>query len=59
MPWLMAASSENPVQICWPFLPTTVAVPVSWHMGNTPAEAMEILVQAGTPEFKKCLPYLK
>ena len=24
----------------WPFLPNTSAVPVSWHMGSTPAAAM-------------------
>ena len=25
---------------CWPFLPITIAVPVSWHIGSTPPAAM-------------------
>ena len=29
------------VTICWPFLPMTIAVPVSWHMGRTPPAAMQ------------------
>ncbi|OPZ32033.1 MAG: hypothetical protein BWY99_02851 [Synergistetes bacterium ADurb.BinA166] len=28
--------SSTPVQTCWPFLATTVAVPVSWQKGNRP-----------------------
>ena len=34
MPWAMAASSPPPVKTNWPFLPLTMAVPVSWHDGQ-------------------------
>ena len=36
----MAASSPPPVNTNWPFLPLTIAVPVSWHIGSTPPAAM-------------------
>ena len=36
----MAASSPPPVSTYWPFLPLTIAVPVSWHDGSTPPAAM-------------------
>ena len=35
MPAEIAAASSPSVQTCWPFLPMTIAVPVSWHIGNT------------------------
>ena len=35
MPAESAAASSPSVQICWPFLPMTIAVPVSWHIGST------------------------
>jgi len=31
------AASSPSVQMCCPFLPMTMAVPVSWHIGSTPA----------------------
>ena len=34
MPRAIAASSPPPVSTCWPFLPFTIAVPVSWHVGQ-------------------------
>ena len=39
MPAASAASSSIPVQTSSPFLPNTIAVPVSWHMGRTPPAA--------------------
>jgi hypothetical protein len=38
MPSEIAAASSKSVKTNWPFLPTTVAVPVSWHIGNFPAD---------------------
>ena len=35
MPAASAAASPPPVQTRWPFLPMTIAVPVSWHIGST------------------------
>ena len=35
MPAEIAAASSPPVQTCCPFLPITIAVPVSWHIGRT------------------------
>ena len=40
MPSASAASSSPSVQTRRPFLPTTIAVPVSWHIGSTPPAAM-------------------
>ena len=40
MPRAIAASSPPPVKTNWPFLPLTMAVPVSWHDGSTPPAAM-------------------
>ena len=40
MPLAIAASSSPPVQTSWPFLPMTMAVPVSWHIGSTPPAEM-------------------
>ena len=40
MPRAIASSSPPPVSTCWPFLPMTIAVPVSWHIGSTPPAAM-------------------
>ena len=40
MPLESASLSEKPVQTCCPFLPITIAVPVSWHIGRTPFEDM-------------------
>jgi hypothetical protein len=34
MPLEMCSASSAPVQTCWPFLATTVAVPVSWQKGR-------------------------
>ena len=34
MPRASASSSPPPVRTCWPFLPITMAVPVSWHIGQ-------------------------
>ncbi len=39
-PLAIAASSPPPVHTAWPFLPMTMAVPVSWHIGSTPPAAM-------------------
>ena len=36
----MAPPPSKPVKTCCPFLPMTMAVPVSWHMGSTPPAAM-------------------
>jgi hypothetical protein len=36
----MASSSVPSVSTCWPRLPITIAVPVSWHIGSTPPAAM-------------------
>ena len=35
-----APSSSPPVTTSWPFLPMTIAVPVSWQPGRTPPAAM-------------------
>ena len=41
MPRASAASSSPPVHTRWPFLPMTIAVPVSWQEGSTmPAEML-------------------
>ena len=40
MPRLSARSSSPPVSTRSPRLPITIAVPVSWHIGSTPAAAM-------------------
>ncbi len=40
MPWDSARSSPPSVSTFCPRLPITIAVPVSWHMGSTPAAAM-------------------
>ena len=40
MPAESAAASSPPVHTCWPFLPMTIAVPVSWHIGSTLPAAM-------------------
>ncbi len=39
-PRAIADSSPPLVSTCWPRLPITIAVPVSWHIGSTPAAAM-------------------
>ena len=36
----MNSSSSTPVNTYWPFLPITVAVPVSWQKGKTPWAAI-------------------
>ncbi len=36
----MASSSRSPLKTRCPFLPITMAVPVSWHMGKTISAAM-------------------
>src|SRR4051794_25972692 len=36
----MASSSSPSTQTRWPFLPKTMAVPVSWHIGRVPPAAM-------------------
>ena len=41
----MAASSPPPVNTYWPFLPLTIAVPVSWHIGSTPPAAIDGVLQ--------------
>ena len=41
MPRAMASSSPPPVNTNWPFLPFTMAVPVSWHIGSTPPAEMQ------------------
>src|SRR5512136_444077 len=43
MPLEMSSSSLAPVQTCWPFLPTTVAVPVSWQVGSSKLAAISAL----------------
>ncbi len=40
MPRERASSSPPSVSTFWPRLPMTIAVPVSWHIGSTPAAAM-------------------
>jgi hypothetical protein len=40
MPRLSASSSPPAVSTFCPRLPMTIAVPVSWHIGSTPAAAM-------------------
>jgi hypothetical protein len=40
MPRDRASSSPPPVRTNWPFLPFTIAVPVSWHDGRIPPAAM-------------------
>ena len=40
MPRAIASSSPPPVSTSSPFLPFTIAVPVSWHDGSTPPAAM-------------------
>jgi hypothetical protein len=40
IPRASAAASPPPVHTRWPFQPMTMAVPVSWHIGNTPPAAM-------------------
>ena len=40
MPRASAASSPPPVHTRSPFLPMTIAVPVSWHIGSTPPAAI-------------------
>ena len=37
----MCSSSWPLVSTCWPRLPITIAVPVSWHIGSTPPAAMQ------------------
>ena len=37
----MARSSPPPVNTNWPFLPLTIAVPVSWHIGRIPPAAID------------------
>ena len=39
----MCSSSRPSVSTCWPRLPITIAVPVSWHIGSTPPAAMQAL----------------
>ena len=41
----IAASSPPPVSTNWPFLPFTIAVPVSWHIGSTPPAAIDGVLQ--------------
>ena len=36
----IASASSAKVRTCSPFLPITIAVPVSWHIGSTPPAAM-------------------
>ena len=50
MPRAIAASSPPPVSTSSPFLPFTIAVPVSWHMGSTPPAAMRVLQQVERDE---------
>ena len=40
MPSASAPASPPPVHTRWPFLPMTMAVPVSWHIGSTLPAAM-------------------
>ncbi len=40
MPCAIASRSPPPVSTCSPFLPFTIAVPVSWHDGRMPPAAM-------------------
>jgi hypothetical protein len=40
-PRAIARSSPPPVKTNWPFLPLTIAVPVSWHIGSTPPAAID------------------
>ena len=40
MPWAIAPSSVPSVKMARPFLPMTIAVPVSWHIGRMPPAAM-------------------
>jgi len=53
MPRAIASRSPPPVRTRSPFLPFTIAVPVSWHDGSTPpAAALSVTVaQPGTPLF--------
>ncbi len=39
-PRAIARESSPEVSTCCPRLPITIAVPVSWHIGSTPAAAM-------------------
>ena len=39
-PWLIASPSSAPVSTPSDFLPITIAVPVSWHIGRTPPAEM-------------------
>ena len=39
-PWLIASPSSTPVSTPSDFLPITIAVPVSWHIGSTPPAEM-------------------
>ncbi len=54
-PWLIASPSSAPVSTPSDFLPITIAVPVSWHIGSTPpAEMLTFLSRSSAT--KRSLP---
>ena len=48
----MCSSSRPSVSTCWPRLPITMAVPVSWHMGSTPPAAMHAFLSRSRATYR-------
>ena len=54
MPWESDSASSPPVQTCWPFLPMTMAVPVSWQNGRMPRAEISALRSIVRATYGRC-----